>query len=114
VIYAFLYASAVTSWAARPDVRLMGAYAVLLVLLEAYPWLMCRTRRPGLGAVACLVAWLFALLLAANLLSAQLTSALLLIPVLLWAPVEAWIDWSMVRLNGPTMARFRPARRSAR
>lgn len=103
-----------TGWAARPDLRLMGAYAVLVVLLEAYPWLMCRTRRPGLGAVSCLAAWLFAVLLAAYLLPAQLTSALLLVHLLLWAPVEAWIDWSMVRLNGPAMARFRPARRSAR
>jgi translocator protein len=113
-IYAFLYASAVNAWTARPDWRLMGAYAVLLVLLEGYPWLMCRTRRPGLGALACLAAWLFAVLLASNLLPGQLSSALLLVPLLLWAPVEAWIDWSMVRLNGPAVTRFLPARRSPR
>lgn len=114
LIYAFLYASALTAWGARPEWRLMAAYAVLLVLLEAYPWLMCRTRRLGLGALACLTAWLFGVALAANLLPGQSMAALLLLPLLLWAPVEAWIDWSMVRLNGPAMARSRSDRRSPR
>jgi tryptophan-rich sensory protein len=113
-IYAFLYASAVAAWTARPDWRLMGGYAVLLLLLEIYPWLMCRTRRPGLGALVCLAAWLFGLLLAVTLLPSLVRSAILLLPLLLWAPVEAWIDWSMVRLNGPEKARFRPGRRIPR
>jgi len=111
-IYFFLYASALATWAARPDWRLMGAYGVLLLLLETYPWLMCRTRRLGLGALVCLAAWLFGVLLAAKLLPELLLSASLLLPLLLWAPVEAWIDWSMVRLNGQQRAQFRPGRRS--
>ncbi len=110
-IYAFLYASAVAAWAARPDWRLMGAYGGLLLLLQGYPWLMCRTRRLGVGAMVCLIAWLYGLVLALLLLPVSASSVLLLLPLLLWTPVEAWIDWTMLKLNGAERARFRPGHR---
>lgn len=107
-----LYLSALSAWSESGSLALLGAYALLQVLLEVYPWLMCRSRRLGLGVMACLVAWVFALALALVIREAAPTAALLLLPLLLWLPAQARIDWALLRLNGPQGRRFRSDRRA--
>jgi tryptophan-rich sensory protein len=106
-IYAALYLSAVATWNASRSPLLLGLYALLLVLLEGYPWLMCRTRRLGLGAMSCLASWAFALALALALRDLPGGAASWMLPLLLWAPLQAAIDWSMLDLNAPDRSRRR-------
>lgn len=93
------YFSSLVSWQVRSNWNLVFAYIVLLVFVEGYTWMMCRSRRLATGAVLCLVGWAYGLLLAAALLQVSLLASALLVPYLLWAPVEALIIWDMRRLN---------------
>ena len=105
VIHAFLYVSAMASWttlaAWEPRQRwlLIGAYGVLVVLIQAYTWLLCRTRRLDVGTVVGLVGWIYALVLALAMLPISYRSFLGLMPYLLWAPMEARATWQMRHLN---------------
>ena len=99
VINACFYLSALISWHERNSWNLVFAYIVLLALVESYTWMMCRTRRLSTGAILCLVGWLFGLLLSTALFTVSLLAALLMLPYLVWAPVEALITWEMRRLN---------------
>ncbi|MEB3322344.1 MAG: tryptophan-rich sensory protein [Synechococcaceae cyanobacterium] len=113
-IYACLYLSALESWRASRSLPLLGLYGLLLVVLELYPWLMCRTRRLGVGAGSCLVGWALAIALALGVRGFSGRAALLLLPLVLWGPLQAAIDWSMLRLNGPQWGRLRgPSRRGS-
>lgn len=102
LIIACFYVSALASWQASRNWNLVLAYILLLVLVEGYTWMMCRTRRLSTGTLLCLVGWLYGLLLAAVLLSVSPLGSLLLLPYLLWAPVEALITWDMRRINRGT------------
>lgn len=99
LIHIGFYFSSLVSWQARNNWNLVLAYIVLLVLVEGYTWLMCRSRRLATGTLLCLLGWAYGLILAAALLPISLLAASLLIPYLLWAPVEALITWDMRRLN---------------
>ena len=101
-IYATLYLSALVTWEARRDWWLIGGYLVLLMLVEGYTWMMCRTRRLSTGTLLCLVGWLYGLLLSVALLSVSPLGSALLLPYLLWAPIEALITWDMRRINRST------------
>jgi tryptophan-rich sensory protein len=72
---------------------------LLLVLVEGYTWLMCRTRRLAAGTVFCLDAWSYGLIFSLLLLSISPLAAQLMLPFLLWTPIEAVITWQMRQLN---------------
>ncbi|MEB3168343.1 MAG: tryptophan-rich sensory protein [Synechococcaceae cyanobacterium] len=99
LIHFGFYLSSLVSWQVSNNWNLVMAYILLLVLVESYTWIMCRTRRLGTGSLLCLLGWAYGLVLAAALLSLSLLASALLIPYLLWAPVEALITWDMRRLN---------------
>jgi translocator protein len=56
-IYACFYFSALLSWSASPSWGLMGGYLGLLVLVQSYTWLICRTRCLGNGTVIGFAGW---------------------------------------------------------
>jgi benzodiazapine receptor len=94
-----LYASALLAWQARRDWMLIVAYLLLLVLVQGYTWLMCRTRQLATGAVIGLIGWGYALLFSVHLHSVSPNSVLLLLPYLIWSPIQAFATWQMRSLS---------------
>ena len=99
LIHSGIYLSSLVIWNARHNWNLILPYILLLVLVQGSPWMMCRRRRLAIGALLCLLGWVYALILAAALLPVSSRASALLLPYLLWAPVEALIIWDMRRLN---------------
>lgn len=94
-----IYLSSLLSWQARSNWNLVLAYILLLVLVEARTWLMCRSRRLSTGVGLGLLGWAYGLILAAVLWPVSSRASALLLPYLLWAPMEALITSDMRRLN---------------
>ena len=90
-IYACFYASALLAWNASWSWGLMAGYLGLLVLVQSYTWLICRTRR--------LAGWVWGVALALVVLPQSGPAVLLLIPYLLWSPIGTLVTWQMQRLN---------------
>jgi len=98
-IYACFYASALLAWNAGWSWGLMGGYLVLLLLVQSYTWLICRTRRIANGTVVGLMGWIWGIALTVVVGSVSTPAALLLVPFLLWSPVGTWVTWQMQRIN---------------
>jgi translocator protein len=101
LIYLCFYASALLRWgvggaAAAPA---MVGYLVLLVLVQGYTLLICRTRRLAWGTAAGLAGWIWGLGLTLATLAVSPVAALLLVPFLLWSPIGTFVTWRMQRLN---------------
>ncbi len=94
-----VYLSCLVSWQARSNWNLVIAYLVLLGLVEGRTWLLCRSRRLAAGMWLGLLGWAYGLILAVALLPISVLASLLLLPYLLWAPVEALVTREMRRLN---------------
>ena len=101
VIYLCLYASALLRWQVGGTTAslTMAAYLVLLVLVQSYTLLICRTRRLIWGTAAGLAGWFWGLGLALALLAASRPASLLLVPFLLWSPIGTFVTWRMQKLN---------------
>ncbi len=99
LIHACFYLSALISWGIRSSWNLVLAYVLLLILVESYTWLMCRSRRLSAGTLLCLIGWSYGLILTLLVLSISSSAALLMLPFLMWSPVEALITWQMRQLN---------------
>lgn len=99
LIYACFYASALLSWQAGTGGWSMVAFLVLLLLVQGYTWLICRTRRLSSGTTLGFLGWTWGVGLALGLTSHSLAAAGLLIPYLLWSPVGTFVTWQMERLN---------------
>jgi tryptophan-rich sensory protein len=99
VIYICFYVSALKAWAASGSGMLLAAYLGLLMLVQSYTWLICRTRRLRTGTVVGLAGWLWGMGLAGVLLPISRPAALLLVPYLLWSPVGTFVTYRMERLN---------------
>ena len=99
-IYACFYASALLSWNAVPARgTAMAAYLVLLVLVQSYTWLICRTRSLRNGTVVGFAGWVWGVALAVAMAPHSRPAWLLLVPFLLWSPVGTFITWRMEGLN---------------
>lgn len=101
VISAGLYFSALISWQLSNNWRLLFSYLLLLAVLESHTWLLCRYRNLRLGAAVLLIGWVYALVLAISLMptdSSGMASRLFL-PLLIWAPIEAYALERMRRIN---------------
>ncbi len=99
VIYACFYVSALLSWWRSTSGSLMAGYLVLLVLVQSYTWLICRTRRLAAGTVIGFSGWVWGMALAVAVAPLSLPALLLLVPYLLWSPVGTLVTWQMERLN---------------
>ena len=77
----------------------MVGYLILLLLVQSYTLLICRTRRLSSGTAVGFAGWLWGMALAAIVLPLSGRAALLLVPYLLWSPVGTFVTWRMQRLN---------------
>ena len=98
-LYGCFYASALISWSTSWRWSLMAGYLLLLVLVQSYTWLICRTRRLANGTAIGFAGWLWGVALTVAVLPVSPLAALLLLPYLLWSPVGTWVTWQMQRLN---------------
>ncbi len=98
-IYGCFYASALLVWNRTSSWGLMAGYLLLLVLVQSYTWLICRTRRLANGTAVGLAGWLWGVALTLVVAGSSQSAALLLIPYLLWSPVGTLVTWQMQRLN---------------
>ncbi|MFM7643004.1 MAG: TspO/MBR family protein [Cyanobium sp.] len=98
-IYACFYASALVLWLASRAPWLLGGYLLLLVLVQSYTWVICRTRRLRSGTAVGFAGWVWGVALALVVLAHSPTAALLLVPYLLWSPVGTFVTWQMEGLN---------------
>ena len=99
LIYACFYASALLAWNRTASWWLMAGYLLLLLLVQSYTWLICRTRRLANGTGVGLAGWLWGVALTVMVAPVLQPAALLLIPYLLWSPVGTLVTWQMQRLN---------------
>ena len=98
-IFICFYASAVLAWMASWSWALMAGYLCLLLLVQGYTWLICRTRSLAKGTAIGLAGWLWGGALTVLVLVPSPVAALLLVPYLLWSPVGTLVTWQMQRLN---------------
>jgi len=103
-IYGCFYASALLSWNAAWSFALMAGYLGLLVLVQSYTWLICKTRRLASGTAVGLAGWLWGVALAVLVADTSKPAVLLLIPYLLWSPVGTLVTWQMQRINQGTVS----------
>ena len=99
LIYGCFYTSSLLAWNRTASWGLMGGYLLLLVLVQSYTWLICRTRRLANGTAVGLAGWLWGVALTVVVAGQSQPAALLLIPYLLWSPVGTLVTWQMQRLN---------------
>ena len=99
LIYLCFYAPALISWQASRSGGLMAGYLLLLVLVQSYTLVICRSRRLRFGTVIGLLGWIWGVLLVGPVSAAASTAAWLLLPYLLWSPVGTWVTWRMEALN---------------
>lgn len=98
-IYACFYASALVAWMASRSGGLMAAYLLLLVLVQSYTLVICRTRRLSSGTAIGLAGWIWGVALTIAVAAQAAAAAWLLLPYLLWSPVGTLVTWQMDRLN---------------
>ncbi len=99
VIYGCFYASALICWSASRRWDLMAGYLLLLVLVQSYTLVICRTRRLRNGTVIGLLGWVWGIALTIAVAPVSTTAWLLLLPYLLWSPVGTFVTWQMQRIN---------------
>jgi len=98
-IYVCFYASALLCWNAGGGWGRMAGYLLLLLLVQSYTLLICRTRRLASGTAIGFAGWLWGIALAVLVAPVSGVAALLLLPFLLWSPVGTFVTWRMQRLN---------------
>ncbi|MFM7237889.1 MAG: TspO/MBR family protein [Cyanobium sp.] len=98
-IYACFYASALVLWQTVRQPWILLGYLGLLVLVQSYTWVICRTRSLRSGTAVGFAGWVWGVALALVVLAQSLPAALLLVPYLLWSPVGTFVTWRMEKLN---------------
>jgi benzodiazapine receptor len=98
-IYACFYGSALLCWNAGGGLGPMAGYLGLLVLVQSYTLLICRSRRLSNGTAVGLAGWIWGVALTVVVASHSSLAAWLLLPYLLWSPVGTFVTWRMQRLN---------------
>ncbi len=99
VIYACFYASALISWNASGRWDLLAGYLLLLVLVQSYTLVICRTRHLRNGTAIGFIGWVWGLALAIAVEPVNTASRWLLLPYLIWSPVGTLVTWQMQRIN---------------
>ena len=99
VIYACFYASALLSWNAAADWTLVIGYLALLVLVQSYTLVICRSRSLGAGTWIGFTGWVWGIALTLAVAQHSFGAWLLLLPYLIWSPVGTFVTWRMQKLN---------------
>lgn len=99
LIYACFFASALLVWRASGRWDLMAGYLLLLVLVQSYTWVICRSRRLSPGTAVGFIGWVWGVALTIAVARVSEPGWLLLVPYLLWSPVGTFVTWQMQRLN---------------
>jgi tryptophan-rich sensory protein len=99
VIYACFYASALLSWNAAAGWNVVMGYLALLVLLQSYTLVICRSRSLARGTLIGFAGWVWGIALTLVVAQHSLWGWLLLLPYLIWSPVGTFVTWQMQKLN---------------
>jgi tryptophan-rich sensory protein len=98
-IYACFYTSALLCWQAGGRWLPMAGYLGLLLLVQSYTLVICRSRQLSSGTLVGFAGWVWGVALTAVVASLSGRAALLLVPYLLWSPVGTFVTWRMQQLN---------------
>jgi len=105
LIFALAAASAVLAWRAAPTRReietIVGLFALNGFLNILWSLLFFQVHRPDWALGELVVLWLSIVLLMVVTGRHSRPAALLLLPYLLWVSFAGWLNWEIVRLNGP-------------
>jgi tryptophan-rich sensory protein len=105
VILALAAWSAVTAWDAAADdaarLRVLVLFGVNALCHAAWSPLFFRARRPDWALVEVVFLWGSLVALIAGLWPISPRASLLIVPYWLWVSFASWLNWMIVRLNGP-------------
>jgi tryptophan-rich sensory protein len=99
VIYACFDGSALRSWHAADGWALVIGYLPLLVLVQSYTLVICRSRSLASGTLIGFAGWVWGIALTLVVAQHSLGAWLLLVPYLIWSPVGTFVTWQMQKLN---------------
>ena len=91
--------SAMEAWRSSTRWALLGGYLALWVVVQGRTWLICSTRRLRYGTWCALSAGIASAALITAVLPESLIAAVLLLPLLLWSPLDLVISREMERLQ---------------
>jgi tryptophan-rich sensory protein len=104
-IYALCALAGVTAWIASPYGRerewLVGLFALNGFLNIVWSLLFFRLHRPDWAVIEALGLWLSVLALILVIWRRSMTGSLLLVPYLMWVTFAAYLNMTVVHLNGP-------------
>jgi tryptophan-rich sensory protein len=98
-IYACFYASALLSWNAAAGWNVVMGYLALLVLVQSYTLVICRSRSLARGTLIGFAGWVWGFALTLVVAQHSVGAWLLLLPYLIWSPVGTFVTWQMQKLN---------------
>ena len=91
--------SAMEAWRSSSSWALLAAYWALWLVVQGRTWLICSTRRLRYGTWCALSAGIASAALMTAILPESLIAAGLLLPLLLWSPLDLVISREMERLQ---------------
>jgi tryptophan-rich sensory protein len=74
-------------------------YLALLVLVESYTLVICRSRSLGRGTLIGFAGWVWGIALTLVVAQHSVGAWLLLSPYLIWNPVGIFVTWLIQKLN---------------
>ena len=105
VILALAAYAAASAWAAAPTtgarIAIVVAQAVNCVLHVAWSGIFFKLKRPDWAFVEVLVLWVSIAALIAVFGAQSPLAGWLLVPYLLWVATAAYLNWRVIKLNGP-------------
>jgi tryptophan-rich sensory protein len=91
--------SAMEAWRSSTSWALLAAYLALWLVVQGRTWLICSTRRLRYGTWCALSAGIASAALITVVLPRSLIAAVLVLPLLLWSPLDLVISREMERLQ---------------
>ena len=91
--------SAMEAWRSSTSWALLATYLALWLVVQGRTWLICTTRRLRYGTWCALSAGIASAALITAVLPESLIAAVLLLPLLLWSPLDLVISREMERLQ---------------
>ncbi len=105
VILALWAYAGVLSWEGAPDdaarLRIVGLFAANFVLHLVWSPLFFKAKRPDWAMVEMPVLWVSIVAMMVGLAPFSSAAPWLLAPYIVWVSFAMWINYAIVRLNGP-------------